>query len=191
MNDDNDDAYNVGFGKPPKGGMFQKGQSGNPKGRPKGVKNFKTELVSVLRSKVTVTVAGKPKSVSVVEAALMRLREKALKGDLRALEIVLGYAEESSNASDAGSRERKLSKLERDILGRSALSGKTDGSEGSGRWLEWIQQIFCRYCSGLTFPASSSAALRPLIRARYIATTGISTRLRTSWNGLRAARSGV
>ncbi|MGJ5621381.1 DUF5681 domain-containing protein [Sulfitobacter sp. MF3-043] len=132
MSNDNDDEYDVGFCKPPKGGMFQKGQSGNPNGRPKGVKNFQTELVSVLRSKVTVTVAGKPKSVSVVEAALMRLREKALKGELRALEIVLGYAQESSSASDAGLREQKLSKLEKDILGRSTLSGNGSDPEGSG-----------------------------------------------------------
>ena len=76
----------------------KKGRSGNPKGRPKGVKNFQTELRSVLRSKATVTEVGKLKSVSVVEAALMRLREKALKGDQRSLEIVLGYAQESSSA---------------------------------------------------------------------------------------------
>ena len=127
--DDDDEA---GYGKPPKSGMFKKGQSGNPKGRPKGVKNFQTELRSVLRSKVTVTEAGKLKSVSVVEAALMRLREKALKGDQRALEIVLGYAQESSNASDARSRERKLSKLEQDIVSRAGLFGKTADPDGSG-----------------------------------------------------------
>ena len=127
--DDDDEA---GYGKPPKSGMFKKGQSGNPKGRPKGVKNFQTELRSVLRSKVTVTEAGKLKSVSVVEAALMRLREKALKGDQRALEILLGYARESSGASDARSRERQLSKLEQDILGRSDLAGNTDDPDGSG-----------------------------------------------------------
>ena len=127
--DDDDEA---GYGKPPKSGRFKKGQSGNPKGRPKGVKNFQTELCSVLRSKVTVTVAGKSKPVGTVEAALMRLREKALKGDQRALEILLGYARESSGASDARSRERKLSKLEQDILGRSELAGNTDDPDGSG-----------------------------------------------------------
>ena len=125
-----DDDYEAGYGKPPKSGMFKKGQSGNPKGRPKGVKNFQTELRSVLRSKVTVTVAGKPKLVSVVKAALMRLREKALKGDQRALEIVLGYAQESSSASDARLRERQLSKLEQDILGRSDLAGNTADPDG-------------------------------------------------------------
>jgi len=127
--DDDDEAC---YGKPPKSGMFKKGQSGNPKGRPRGVKNFQTELCSVLRSKVTITVAGKSKPVGTVEAALMRLREKALKGDQRALEILLGYARESSGASDARSRERKLSKLEQDILGRSELAGNTDDPDGSG-----------------------------------------------------------
>jgi len=32
-------GYDVGYGKPPKGGQFQKGQSGNPRGRPKGSRN--------------------------------------------------------------------------------------------------------------------------------------------------------
>ena len=127
--DDDDEA---GYGKPPKSGMFNKGQSGNPKGRPKGVKNFQTELCSVLRSKVSVTEAGKLKSVSVVEAALMRLREKALKGDQRYLEILLGYAQESSGASDARSRERQLSKIEQDIADRAGLFGKTADPDGSG-----------------------------------------------------------
>ena len=35
--------YEVGRGKPPLHTRFKPGQSGNPKGRPKGVRNFKTD----------------------------------------------------------------------------------------------------------------------------------------------------
>ena len=127
----NDDDYEVGYGKPPKHGQFEKGQSGNPKGRPKGAKNFQTEVENILRSKVTVTEAGKPKSVGTVTAALMRLKEKALKGDQRALELLLAYAGESSSTSDARSRERQLSKLELEILGRSGFAGEVGDPEVS------------------------------------------------------------
>jgi len=130
--DKHDEDYEVGYGKPPKGGRFKKGQSGNPKGRRKRVKNFKTELQQVLSSKVTVTADGKPKSVSTVEAALMRLKEKALKGDPRALSVLLTYAEENSSASENASRERHLSMLEREIIARSGFLGKADDEEGAG-----------------------------------------------------------
>ncbi|MDB5317781.1 MAG: hypothetical protein JWO26_370 [Rhodospirillales bacterium] len=37
MSADNDERnYKVGYGRPPQGTRFKKGQSGNPKGRPKG-----------------------------------------------------------------------------------------------------------------------------------------------------------
>jgi hypothetical protein len=126
------DDYEIGYGRPPKIGRFKKGQSGNPKGRPKGVRNFQMEVADILRSRVTVTEAGKPKSIGTVEAALMRLKEKALKGDQRALEALLAYAQEISSASDARSRERQLSKLEMDIIGRSGLIDGADEPGGSG-----------------------------------------------------------
>lgn len=127
-----DEAFEVGYGKPPKSGRFKKGQSGNPKGRPKRVKNFQTELKEVLSSKVTIKDKGRPKSVSTVQASLMRLKEKALKGDPRALNTLLSYAEQSSQLSDSHSRERELSKLEREIFDRSLLGVVADGSQEPG-----------------------------------------------------------
>ena len=40
--------YEVGYGKPPEHTRFQPGRSGNPRGRPKGTKNLKTDLVEEL-----------------------------------------------------------------------------------------------------------------------------------------------
>ena len=41
--------YEVGYGKPPLHTRFQKGESGNPKGRPRGKKNMATLLSTALK----------------------------------------------------------------------------------------------------------------------------------------------
>ena len=123
---ENQSSQDVGYGKPPKHSQFKKGQSGNAKGRPKGARNFRTEVDAVLRSKVTVIHNGKPRSVGTTKAALMRLKEKALKGDLRAITQILVLAQDASDSAGAHLRERHLSKLEKDILGRFALPGEND-----------------------------------------------------------------
>jgi len=47
--------YEIDRGKPPRHAGFQKGQSGNPEGRPKGSKNLGTLLSQALDEKVMVT----------------------------------------------------------------------------------------------------------------------------------------
>ena len=87
------DDYEVGYGKPPKHTQFTKSRSGNPKGRPKGSNNFGTDVKRALKAPVRLTKDGSPKTVSTQEAALLRLREKALKGDARALDRLLALAQ--------------------------------------------------------------------------------------------------
>jgi hypothetical protein len=85
--------YEVGRGKPPVHTRFKHGQSGNPKGRPKGMRNFRTDVQATLKTPVKVTCEGKRRKLSTQEAALLRLREKALSGDGRALDRLLSLAQ--------------------------------------------------------------------------------------------------
>ncbi|WP_445949374.1 DUF5681 domain-containing protein, partial [Sphingorhabdus sp.] len=48
----------VGYGNPPKHSQFKKGQSGHPKGRPRGKRNMASLVAEVLAQKVTITANG-------------------------------------------------------------------------------------------------------------------------------------
>ena len=84
--------YEIGYGKPPKATQFKKGQSGNPKGRLKGSRNFKTDVMEVLNARVQLKDKSGGKTVSTQMAGLLRLREQALKGDFKALDRLLQLA---------------------------------------------------------------------------------------------------
>ena len=100
MTDDtSDDAFAVGYKKPPPHSRFQPGQSGNPRGRQKGVRNLAIDVKRTLEAPVTLNDQGKARRVSTQEAALLRLREKALKGDPRSLAQVLELAKLFNNSN--------------------------------------------------------------------------------------------
>lgn len=82
--------YEVGYGKPPKGTRFQKGHSGNPKGRPKGSENMETILHRTLMEKVRIVVNGRARMLSKVEVAVTQAANQAAGGNLKALKEVLG-----------------------------------------------------------------------------------------------------
>jgi hypothetical protein len=87
-----DRSDDVGYRKPPRQTQFKPGKSGNPKGRPKGVANFSTDLQKTLSTSVKVKRNGRDTSVSTQRATLMVLREKALTGDARALDHFIELA---------------------------------------------------------------------------------------------------
>jgi hypothetical protein len=111
-----DSKDKTGYKRPPIGSQFKKGQSGNPNGRPKGRQNFKTDLKATLARPVQVTEGGRPRSISTQQASLERLREKALKGDPRALDRLLALAERHAEEETAAIAEAKLSEMETAVL---------------------------------------------------------------------------
>ncbi|WP_281020125.1 DUF5681 domain-containing protein [Minwuia sp. IMCC3060] len=114
---DKDDDDKVGYGRPPKGSRFRPGQSGNPKGRPKGQRNFQTDVLEILNAAVRVKERGEARTLTSQQAALYRLREKALNGDARSLNRLLDLAarfngEALVHDSDAGLAEDDQAILE-------------------------------------------------------------------------------
>jgi hypothetical protein len=117
MSDDTTDKpYGVGFAKPPKGTRFRKGQSGNPKGRPKGKPNLATVINRTLQAKVIINENGRRREVTKYEAGMIQLSNKAASGDLAALKLVVmlarlveeGLQQESSGKSGFGESDQKV-----------------------------------------------------------------------------------
>lgn len=122
--DDDDADYEVGYRRPPLHGRFKPGQSGNPKGRPKGSRNLATLLQAELRRPVSVTEGGRTRRVPKAVAMAATQINKALKGDTRAFATVLqvtrprpgdpaGGFDPTDEAGLAGAREFLRERLER------------------------------------------------------------------------------
>ena len=86
MTTNDDDG--VGYGRPPKRTRFRKGQSGNPKGRPKGTINAASILRKEIMQKVTVREGGKPLTITKLEVVTKALMANAMKGDIRSIKCV-------------------------------------------------------------------------------------------------------
>jgi hypothetical protein len=78
-------SYEIGYRRPPASGQFKKGSSGNPKGRPKGSRNFLTLLEQELAQKIVVTENGKKKTVTRLQAMVKRMVAGAMQGDQKQL----------------------------------------------------------------------------------------------------------
>ena len=94
----------VGYGKPPVHSRFQKGRSGNPKGRPRGRRNMSTLLSATLNGWVTVVENGRRKKITKREAIVTQLVNKSASADLKATQIVLAMLRDVESLTD-GSAE--------------------------------------------------------------------------------------
>jgi len=108
--------YEVGYGKPPRHSRFKPGHSANPAGRKKGVANFKTDVENTLRLPVQLSEAGKTKRVSTQQAALARLKQKALNGDGRALDRALKLARQVSDEAESSAVSSQMGIVDEAIL---------------------------------------------------------------------------
>jgi hypothetical protein len=92
--------YAVGYGKPPLHTRFQKGRSGNPKGRPRGKKNMSTVLNTALNAWIVVIENGRRKKITKREAIVTQLVNKSAAADLKATRIVLAMLRDLEAQTD-------------------------------------------------------------------------------------------
>lgn len=85
--------YEVGYGRPPRQTRFKKGQSGNPKGRPKTRGGAEVDLADLRTGLVTIMQDGKARQMPAKEVELRKILAKAIKGDMRSIKYLLGQFE--------------------------------------------------------------------------------------------------
>jgi hypothetical protein len=77
----------IGYRNPPVHSQFPKGKSGNPGGRKKDSRNFRTVLEELMAREVEQP--GKKRPITLKEALLLKQADCGLKGDWKAIESLL------------------------------------------------------------------------------------------------------
>jgi hypothetical protein len=94
-----DKRTDVGYGRPPVDKQFKPGQSGNPRGRPKGRKGIRQMFLDLANRKVTITESGRRRTVTKAEVALTQIINKAAAGSERALNLFIGLMQQAEPGS--------------------------------------------------------------------------------------------
>ena len=110
--------YSVGYGKPPLHTRFQKGRSGNPKGRPRGKKNMSTLLSAALHAWIIVVENGRRKKITKREAILTQLVNKSASADLKATQIVLAMLRELDGLAGGAAGPAAFTEVDQEIIQR-------------------------------------------------------------------------
>jgi hypothetical protein len=133
--DSSDDpkGYKIGDKHTPRHSRFKPGESGNPNGRPKGKRNFKTDLLAELEETTSVRENGRDITISKQRAVIKSLINNAIKGDVRAATALSALVERvvgndaNSGDSDSTAEDQKLLEdfIEREVARRMAINIQT------------------------------------------------------------------
>ena len=123
--------YEVGYRKPPLHTRFQKGRSGNPKGRPRGRKNLSSLLNHALNGWVIVVENGRRKKITKREAIITQLVNKSAAADLKATQIVIALLQEVEVQADVSAEQTALTEADHEIIAR--MQERLRGDSGKDR----------------------------------------------------------
>jgi len=115
--DEKPKSSSAGYRNPPEHTRFKIGQSGNPRGRPKGTLNMATVLERTLREKVVINENGKRKTISKLEASIKQLTNKAASGELKALQLLAALVRSAEErAIQAAAPSSSLDEVDERVL---------------------------------------------------------------------------
>ena len=119
MPPDDQNDYEVGYGKPPRHARFEPGRSSNPRGRPAGSKNLSSLLSRALDEPVIVVENGRRRRIAKRQAIVTQFVNQSAKGDLKAIQILLTMLRDLEGRSDSGATDPgKTTEADQEIIQR-------------------------------------------------------------------------
>jgi len=109
--DDSQDDYDIGYRKPHKKTQFQKGISGNPRGRPKKSLDFNERLLRESESFIAVNENGRKKRLSKQEIAIKVLMKQVMNGSPQAFRIYFALLQEARDTAASSAPQQSTVSL--------------------------------------------------------------------------------
>jgi hypothetical protein len=106
----------TGYSKPPIATQIKAGQSGNPKGRPKGSKNLRTLIKQAADAKIVVQEGGRRKKVSKMDLAVTQMMNKAAQGEPRFVHMALDQVRSAETELPGDNRTDDFAEADRRII---------------------------------------------------------------------------
>jgi hypothetical protein len=122
------DSAPVGYKQPPTHLQFQPGQSGNPNGRPKGTRNFKSDLRDELSETISFREGNREVSISKQRALIKRLVASAIEGDARSIATLMSFC---ARAFDEDNDDQQQAPEDREIVQAFKRRGKSAATTNS------------------------------------------------------------
>ena len=122
MTDDGlpEDDYVVGPGRPPLHSRFKAGQSGNPKGRPKGSLNLATIVKNEGNKKIKVKEGGRERTTTAIELAVAQHWRKAAQGNPQSAKLMFEQSAKAEDVQSGAHPQLLIPKLDANAMRRIA-----------------------------------------------------------------------
>ena len=123
--------YAIGYGRPPIATRFQLGRSGNPRGRPRGLKSIGKLLEEALSRRIVVHENGRERRIRMQEAIIQGLVNEAARRNASALKLLFllldRYGQSGASEIDAGSLQPDDRAIIDSFLASLQIDAQTEG----------------------------------------------------------------